>query len=358
MVNSLVSIILTVIIFGVLIGIHELGHYIAARIFGVGIIEFSIGMGPKIYTKQGKNNDFSIRALPIGGFVNMVGEYSEELEDRHKNKRPIDTFKAWQRLIIGVAGPLMNIVFAFVIMVIYVVSSPNLASTVVADKYETDAYQNVSFAYGLQPGDEIVKVGNRNIHVYYDLSYEISAHGNEPIDLEVIRDGERIKLEGVRFPVQEQSGSEFGCVDFKIYLKQKNFVNVLNDAFYQPISIVYVTVDSLIDTFTGRYDIGESVGGPIAIGGAVGDTIAGSDNFAETLSSLAVLTVFISVSLGVCNLLPIPVLDGGMILFCIIEMILRRPIKKEVQNVITNIFAILLIGLMIIVCIKDVIGLF
>lgn len=358
MVNSLISIILTVLIFGVLIGIHELGHYIAARIFGVGIVEFSIGMGPKLFTKQGKHNDFSIRALPIGGFVNMVGEYSEELEERHRDKRPLDSFKAWKRLIIGVAGPLMNIIFAFIIMIVYVVCSPNLASTVVADKYETDSMQNVSFAYGLMPGDEIVKVGGRNIHVYYDLSYEISAHGNEPIDLEVIRNGKRIKLEGVRFPVQEQQGSEFGCVDFKIYLKQKNFANVLNDAFYQPISIVYVTVDSLIDTFTGRYDIGESVGGPIAIGGAVGDTIADSDSFADTVASLAVLTVFISVSLGVCNLLPIPVLDGGMILFCIIEMIIGRPIKKEVQNVITNIFAILLILLMVLVCIKDVIGLF
>lgn len=358
MLNSLISILLTVLIFGILIGIHELGHYIAARIFGVGIVEFSIGMGPKIYSKQGKHNDFSVRALPIGGFVNMVGEYSGELEERHRSKKPLDTFKAWKRLIIGVAGPLMNIIFAFIIMIVYVIGSPNLPSTVVADKYETDEIQNVSFTYGLQPGDEIVKVGDRNIHVYYDLSYEISAHGNKPVDIVVIRDGERVTLEGVRFPVQQQQGSEFGFVDFKIYLKEKNFVNVLNDAFYQPISIVYVTVDSLIDTFTGRYDIGESVGGPIAIGGAVGDTIAGSDGFAETVSSLAVLTVFISVSLGVCNLLPIPVLDGGMILFCIIEMILRRPIKKEVQNVITNIFAIILIMLMVAVCIKDVIGLF
>ncbi len=358
MLNSIISVLVTILIFGILIGIHELGHYIAARAFGVGIVEFSIGMGPKLFTKQCKNNDFSVRALPVGGYVNMVGEYSDELEERHKNKRPLDTFKAWQRLIIGVAGPLMNILFAFIIMTVYVICTPIIGSTTVAGVYETDEIKNVSFTYGLQEGDEIIKVGGRRINIYYDLSYEITSHGNEPVDIVVIRDGETVTLEDVRFPTSDEKSGVFGVMDFKVYVKQKTFSSVIHEAIFQSASIVYTTVDSLIDTFSGRYDIAESVGGPVAIGSAVGDTLATSTDFLDALANIAVLTVFISVSLGICNLLPIPVLDGGMILFCIIEMIRRKPLKKEVQNTITNIFAILLIALMVLVCVKDVIGLF
>lgn len=357
--DTVITILVTILIFGFLIGIHELGHYIAARLFGVGIIEFSIGMGPKIYHREGKVNDFSVRALPVGGFVSMVGEYSDEIEERHRDKPSVNTFAAWKRLIIGLAGPLMNILLAFVVMAIYVVCSPVLAGTTIAGKYEGGGTQNTSFAEGgLMEGDRIIKVGDHNINVYYDLSYEISAHGIKPLDITVVRDGQTVVLKDVQFPVTKDGGTAYGNVDFVVYRLDKNFGNVVHEAFYQPIAILYTTVDSIIDTFTGRYDISDAVGGPVAIGGAIGETIQQSKGFGDMISSLAIMMVFISVSLGICNLLPIPVLDGGMILFCLIEIIFRRPVPKKVQDVLQSLFALLLFALMLLICVKDVIGLF
>ncbi len=357
--NTVFTILVTVLIFGFLIGIHELGHYIAARLFGVGIIEFSIGMGPKIYHREGKVNDFSVRALPIGGFVSMVGEYSDEIDERHRQKPSVNSFAAWKRLIIGLAGPLMNILLAFAVMAIYVICTPVLASTTVADKYEADGIENTSFAEGgLMAGDKILKVGSHNINVYYDLSYEVTAHGIKPLDITVLREGETVVLKDVKFPIGEQDGVKHGVVDFKIYRLDKNFGTVVHEAFFQPIAILYTTVDSIIDTFTGRYDISSAVGGPVAIGGAIGDTINQSSGIGDLIGSLAVMMVFISVSLGICNLLPIPVLDGGMILFCLIEIIFRKPVPKKIQDVLQSLFALLLFALMFLVCIKDIVGLF
>lgn len=352
MLQSLLSLAVTVFVFGILIFIHEFGHYIVARAFGVGVIEFSIGMGPKIKTWKGKYNDFTLRALPIGGFVNMVGEYDEEIPEEHQYKIPLNERAVWKRMLIVIAGPFMNILLAFIVMLVVVCGSEAIGSTVVGGFLEG----SVSESAGLQINDEIIRVNRKKIHCYSDLSYKIVSDGIEPIDIVVIRNGEEVLIENVEFEIENTDGINFGKMDFMVYRKEKTFKNVMSETFWQSYSTVYMTVDSMVDTFTGRYSI-DAVGGPVAVGGEVNEVIEQSESFGEGLVNIAYLLVMISVSLGVFNLLPIPVLDGGRLLFYIIEAIRRKPMNPKYEQAISAVFTVLLLGFMFIVLLKDIAGL-
>ncbi len=353
MLGSLLSLLVTVLVFGLLIFIHEFGHYIVARKFGVGIIEFAIGMGPRIATFKGKYNDFTIRAIPIGGFVNMVGEYDDDIPEEHQYKIPLCERPVWKRMLIVVAGPMMNLLLAFVVMVGVVASNEVLPTTVVHSFMEG----SVSGEYGLMPKDEIIEVNGKKIRCFNDLSYKILADGIEPVDITVMREGERVVLENVRFGTETEDGIALGKQDFYIYVREKTVLNVFSEAFWQGCSTVYMTVDSLIDTFTGRYGI-DAVGGPVAIGGEIDQTIKSSEDAGEAVRNIAVLTVMISVSLGIFNLLPIPVLDGGRLLFYIIELIRGKPMNPKYEQAISAVFMVLMLGLMFLVMFKDIVGLF
>ncbi len=353
MLGIVLTLVVTVFVFGLLIFIHEFGHYMVARKFGVGIIEFAIGMGPKIKTWKGKYNDFSLRAFPIGGFVNMVGEYDEEIPEEHKYKIPINTKPVWQRILIVLAGPLMNILLAYLLMIVLVATGSSIGSTVVHSFRD----KSVSNQYGLKENDQIIEINGKNIYCFNDLSYKIISDGIEPVDITVIRDGKEIYLEDVRFGIDTDDGIRFGNLDFYVWGKEKTFLNVMSESFWQSVSTVYMTVDSLVDTIAGRYGM-EAVGGPIAIGDEIGSTIKSSAGFVDAVQRVATLTVMISVSLGVFNLLPIPVLDGGRLLFYLIEAIRRKPMNPKIEQTVSGIFAILLFGLMFFVAFKDIMGLF
>lgn len=351
--NTVISLLVTVFVFGLLIFIHELGHYLVARSFGVGVIEFAIGMGPKLKTWKGKHNDFTLRAVPIGGFINMVGEYDDEIPEEHKHKTPLNAKPVWQRILIVLAGPCMNILLAYIVMIAIVASGNAIGSTVIGRFAEN----SVSDKYGLQIDDKIIEVNGKTIRCYSDMSYKIVSDGTDPLDIVVLRDGSEVLLEGVVFGTETEKGINFGSLDFMVYPKEKTVGNVLYESFWQSCSTVYMTVDSIIDTFRGRYGI-EAVGGPIAVGGEISETINQSAGFADSVQNIATLLVFISVSLGVCNLLPLPVLDGGRIVFYVIEAIRRKPLNPKVEQTISAVFTVLLFALMIFIAFKDLAGLF
>ena len=353
MLSIILTLLVTLLVFGTLIFIHELGHYLVARKCGVGIIEFAIGMGPALKIWHGKYNDFSIRAFPIGGYVNMVGEYDDEIPPEQAGKTPLNSKPVWQRMLIVLAGPFMNLLFAFILMAIIVVSTGNMGSTVVAEFFDN----SLSDKSGLQVGDEIVEINGHTIHSYTEMSYDIVSKGVEPLDIEVIRDGERIMLNGVQFGIDVESNINIGSQDFYVYAKDYTFGNIVYESFWQSYSIMYMTVDSLVDTFKGRYGI-DAVGGPIAIGGQVNDLITTSDTFGEGVRRIAMLAVFISVSLGIVNLLPVPVLDGGRFVLYVIEAIRRKPLPKKIEQTVSAVFTALLFALIIFIAIKDIIGLF
>lgn len=355
------TIVVTLLIFGVLITVHELGHYLVARASNVAIIEFSIGMGPKIKSWQGRVNTFSLRAFPIGGYVRMVGEPGEDDDPETLaaelaaciGRKAINEVKLWKRMLIVLAGPAMNVFLAFVIMLVLVSSSAGIASTQVAHLTEG----NVSGQYGLREGDIIREIDGKAIRCFPDLSYQILSKGAFAPDILVERDGQEILLKNVQFAHTEENGTVYGVRDFTLYAREKTPGVILYETFWQACSTVYMTVDSMIDTFSGRYGL-DAVGGPVAVGEQIGEAIQASGSFADTLRNLGSMSMMISVSLGICNLLPVPALDGGRFLLYVIEGIRRKPLSKELEAKIMTACMILLFALMIVIFFKDLIHLF
>lgn len=337
-------ILLALFVFGLLVMIHELGHFLMARAFGVGIHEFSIGMGPKIFSKKGKKyeTEYSLRAFPVGGYVSMVGEDEEsDLPEAFGNK------KVWQRILIVIAGPLMNILLGFLLMAILVLISGQLASATIGEFAEGAT----SPAYGLQVGDTVREVGGVRVHTGNELVYEIMNQGYEPIDLVVERNGEKLVLEDVIFPGMTTEGVNFGSPDFRVYGEPHNFANVVKHTFFRSVSTVKMIVDQLKDLLRGRYGM-NAVSGPVGITKEIGT--AAKSGF----STLLYLVTVISMNLGVFNILPIPALDGGRLLFLLVEGVTRKPINKNVEGYIHFAGLLILFGIIILVTCKDIAGLF
>ena len=336
-------VLIMVIVLGALIFIHELGHFITARLCSVSIKEFAIGMGPKIFSKNSKKSNikYTLRALPIGGFVSMEGEDDDSIDaNAFCNK------KIWQRMLIVLAGPAMNLILGLVLMSVIVCSQANLYSTQI-DYFGKDAVSNQS----LREGDIIIKVDNVRVHTWDDLVYEITYQGYEPIDMVIERDGQRITLEDVPFATIESSGSVFGRYDFAPKPETKNFSNIIKHTVFRSISSVKNVYDSLGGLFSGRFGL-EAVSGPVGITEIVGN--AARDGILSFLNILVLLTI----NLGTMNLLPFPALDGGRFLFLIIEAIRRKPLDRNVEGYVNFIGIIILFAFMIMVAFKDIFSLF
>lgn len=355
----IVTILVTLLIFGLLVTVHELGHYLVARASKVAILEFSIGMGPKIKSWEGKVNTFSLRAIPVGGYVRMLGEPGEEDESPETlaaciGRFAINEVHLLKRMLIVLAGPAMNVLLAFLTMLILVSTSSAIGSTQIAELMP----ENVSGQNGgLQAGDIIREINGKTIRCYPDLSYKILSDGAQPVEILVERNGETVLLKDVAFAPTEEKGVVFGQIDFIVYAREKTPTTILYESFWQGCSMVYMTVDSLVDTFSGRYGL-DAVGGPVAIGEQVGETIEQSQSVADTFRNLGSLTMLISISLAITNLLPLPALDGGRFLLYVLEGIRRKPLPKKVENALNAVCMLLLFALMILICLKDVIGLF
>ena len=336
-------ILLALFVFGLLVMIHELGHFLMARAFGVGINEFSIGMGPKLLSKKGKKHDtvYSLRALHIGGFVSMLGEDEDSDDPCAFNNKP-----TWQRILIVVAGAAMNIILGFLLMLVLVLGTDKLASTTIGQFHENAT----SVTTGLQIGDVVTHVDGVRVHTGNELVYEIMNKGYEPIDLTVKRDGKTEELHDVIFPGIVEAGVAFGAPDFSVYPEEKDFGSILKHTYFRSVSTVKMIFDQLFDLLRGRFGI-NAVSGPIGITEEMGKAAQnGFDNFIY-------LVTVITVNLGVFNLLPIPALDGGRLLFLLIELVTRRPVNKNVEGYIHFVGILILFGIMILVACKDIAGL-
>lgn len=335
--------ILIVLVFGVLIFIHELGHFMAARLCGVAVKEFAVGMGPTIFSWKSKKYDtkYGLRLFPIGGFVSMVGEDEDsDEENAFCNK------KVWKRILIVLAGPMMNLILGFLLMTVIVFSQGTLVSTTIA-QFDEGAIS----CEKLQVGDEIVEVDGTRVHTGNEMVYEIMNQGHEPIDIEVIRNGERLLIEDVSFPTMEDSGVTFGNYDFIPYAEQATLPNLIKHAYFRSVSTVKMVYDSLFGLLSGRFGM-EAVSGPVGVAEVVGDAAKmGMINF------LYIVTV-LSINLGVFNLVPFPALDGGRLLFLVIEGVRRKPINRDVESYINFVGIIILFAFMIFVTVKDVLNLF
>lgn len=345
--NTIFYILITALVIGFLTFIHEFGHFFFARLFKVPVLEFAIGMGPKIYSWTGKQGTkYALRAFPIGGFVQMEGE-----EGTSENPMAYNNLNPWKKIVVTAAGPIVNIVFAIILMFALVISSPQLGSNTVAGFLENSVSHTKLQAY-----DEIIKVGDVKVHTGEEVYYEITMQGYEAIDITVKRNGETIVLENVVFNTITDSGVVLGDADFQLYalsaLSDVTVFDYLYQAFYRSLNTVKMVVDSLWGMISGRFGM-DAVSGPIGMVETVGEVASVSP------AALVNLIVLISMNLGIFNLLPIPALDGGRILFHLIDGIAgRKVIKKEIEDTITGVTLMLLLGFMLLISLKDVINLF
>lgn len=466
-------ILLAILIFGLLIFIHELGHFIAARICGVHVLEFAIGMGPKIFSIKSKKSGtvYSIRLFPFGGFVSMLGENGMEAvqgdngepettensilvntepsdetneneadAERDDDPRSYSNQSVWKRIFISVAGPFMNVFIGFLLMFVVVFATAAkdpLGSTRIGafhvvyaaeesygeleggdyiykvdgvflqsyaqlcdmvEKSETglfsievlrlvgegenESVENIIFTdiyldadilaehfdyslsekTGLRLNDQVIKVNSTSVHTQNELAYEMMNQGydtaSKPLTLTVIRNGETMVLEGIQIPNFEDNGAIFGNIDFKVWPEQPieghdtlpSLGVLLKHSWFRSVSTVKMVYDSLIGLFSGRFGV-EAVSGPIGITKTVA-TVAKTG-----ILNVLYLVVIISINLGIMNLLPFPGLDGGHLLIYAIEVVRRKPMKKELEGTINFIGLLILLALAVLIAIKDIINL-
>ena len=340
--SILFYIIVMALVFGVMIFIHEAGHFFTARACGITVKEFAIGMGPNLFswTSKKHNTRHSIRLLPIGGYVSMEGEEDDSEDENAFCNKPV-----WQRMLVIAAGPFMNIVLGIILTLVVVLASP-IGNTVVAE-FDDNAVSNEQLAVG----DKIVQIDGTRVYSVNEVMYEIMNQGYEPIDVVVIRDGEKIKLEDVKFGILTEEGVSFGNMDFRVEKENKNFLTVVKQTATRSVSTVKMVYDSLIGMLTGRFGL-DAVSGPVGVAQTVGD--AAKTNFVSFLYIGAILTI----NLGVMNFIPFPALDGGRFLLICIEAIRKKPIDKKIEGYINFVGLMILFGFMIFITCKDIFNLF
>ncbi|MBQ4616787.1 MAG: RIP metalloprotease RseP [Clostridia bacterium] len=444
------KILIALLIFGVLIFVHELGHFLMAKACGVRVNEFALGMGPKLVSFGKKETTYSLRLLPLGGFCAMEGE-DEDSDD----PRAFGNKKVWQRILIVVAGVVMNFLFGYLILllaigcfnplsggesllgtttvleynqsgalseacgletgdIILTINDVEMTSSeAITEAFRTDDDGNVSMTVargeethtlpsvaqrrctldgalqthldfqtegttvtafvppqgsmamqtGLQPGDTIEEINGRPVISTNDITIHLQSDEDLVVPMKVRRtvDGEEqtVWLEGVTFCHYTDNGMRQLIMDFSILGEQQTFWNTFSHAAKTEVSLVTSTWCSLLDMVTGRYGLNQ-IAGPVGtvdlVGNVVSDAVGSVAR--EDFYSVFMLIALISVNLGVMNLLPIPALDGGRLLFLIVEAIIRRPIPKKFEGMVHLIGFGLLILFMIVITFNDIVRLF
>ena len=326
-----------------MIFLHELGHFIAAKKFGVLVHEFSIGMGPKIFSFGKGETAYSLRALPIGGYVKLEGENEIEEND---NPRSFSNLHPLKRIIVLIAGALMNVLLGIIIFSIINFKIGVIPSTVASIPEE---YSQLKY---FEAGDDILRLNNTRVHTSEDVQLFMSRlEENESIDITLKRNGKTVKLDDFT-PVKTSEGYKLGVV----FNQEK--AGVFKSAGYAVYDTVYITkavLYALGDLITGKVGV-NTLSGPVEIVTVV-DAVASTKN-EYTFLSILMLFAMITVNLGVFNLLPFPALDGGSIVFALYELITRKKIKSEIVGYLSVIGFILLMVLAAFVTMGDILDLF
>ena len=344
------SILITIIMFGIIIALHEFGHFIVAKLCDVRIAEFSIGVGPAIFKKKGKETLFCIRLLPFGGFCMFEND-----EDAEYDERAFENKKTWQKIVILLAGALMNILLGFILVFVTTCLEPGkITSTTVSNFYENARSEQT----GLKVDDRIIEVNGMRVFVDGDILYQFSKDKDGVFDMAVMRDGEKVELEGVTFDlIADESGNSSMVIDFTVYGKDKTFVNICERTVNQTIYISRIVILSLVDLVSGEYSV-RDLSGPVGVVSVIGSAISPQQAFINNVITVLTISSLITVNVGIFNLIPFPALDGGKILFRIIEVIIKKKIKPEIEGTISAIGMFLLFGLMIFTTFNDILKLF
>ena len=356
------SVIFAILLFSVLIFVHELGHFTAAKLSGVQVNEFSMFMGPAIWKKQVGETLYAIRCIPIGGYCAMEGE-----DGGSDNPRSFDKAAWWKRLIILAAGAAMNFLIGVVLMVIVVlmvsVCLPGKQTAVpVIASFED--YATVNGENGLQAGDRIVEVDGEKLYSYSDFSMILSLNPGDVHDITVRRNGEKVVLKDFlleKHEVKLENGSTGLRYGMNFTLSTPNFWEKLGMAWNQSLDTVRMVRLSLQMLLGGKVGI-KDMSGPVGIVSEMSKVAAASDSKVTALLNMLYFGGFIAINLAMMNLLPIPALDGGrivcLLITVVVEAITKKKINPKYEGYLHGAGMILLLALMAIIMFKDVIFLF
>lgn len=344
--NNAVSILVAILIFGFIVLIHELGHFLFAIKNGIVVEEFAIGMGPKIISKPFKGTAFSIRAIPFGGFCRMLGEDVGSSEVGSFSSKTV-----WQRFQVIVAGPLFNFILAFLFAIIYV--GLGYTPTTTIDEVIADSPAQ---AAGLQSGDQITRVNGRRVMHYNEISIYINTSEGETVSLEYKRGSEKTTLE-ITPRLIERDGRTIKQVGIApMILDKSNVFEILKASVNEIVFWIKMVYYSLGMMISGNVSAND-VAGPVGIVSVISDGYKESAKlgFVPVIYMISYYMVLLSANLGVMNLLPIPALDGGRLVFIGLEAIRRKPINPDKEGFIHFVGYVLLMGLMVLILFNDIV---
>lgn len=336
------SILLAIFLFGFMVFFHELGHFTTAKWAGVKVNEFSIGMGPKLFSVTKGETAYSLRLLPIGGFVAMEGE-DEESDDEHC----FMAVPVWKRIIITAAGGFMNLLFGLILVMILTFGEELLGEPVIAKFYE-----NASSANYLEEDDRILAVNGEKVGNDHDIVYSLIRDQDGVVTMDVLRGEEKVHLDKVVFETEElENGQKTIVLDFTIYGKETTVPTALSYSFRWTWSLIKLVWHSLGDLITGNFTLNQ-LSGPVGITQVISQAASSAN-----VDGLMLLLAMVTLNIGVFNLLPLPALDGGRIFFMIIEIFRGKPVNKKVEGIIHTVGLAVLMVLMLIVTANDIIKL-
>lgn len=371
---NILTLVVSILVFGIVIFVHELGHFLVAKHNGICVLEFSIGMGPAIWQTEKNGTVYSLRLLPVGGFVSMEGEDEDGtlLQDSVQGSQPeppqpeeagaeksiypkieqnipFPLARPRKRIAVLVAGACMNFVLGFLVLFALLASPDSvIASRQIGEVDET----SLSVQSGLQKDDVILKVNGHSCLVANDIFYELSRTQDHKADFVVRRDGKKIELPEVQFGVTtDEQGGEHMQLGFKVYAVHKNFITVTAEAARCTAYYGRIVYTSLLDLVRGRASIND-LSGPVGIVSSISEAVG--YGWEDVFNLLALLTI----NLGVVNLLPLPALDGGKTLLVLIEALIRRPVPTKVQIAINAAGMVMLFGIMIFATWQDILRFF
>lgn len=345
-----------ILIFGVLVALHELGHFVAAKLCGVRVNEFSIGMGPVLWCRDRGETQYSLRALPIGGFCAMEGEDEDSADERALGSQSL-----WKQLIIFAAGPLMNFLTGLVILLglyagIQVIQVPAIAG--VAPEFES--YNGAA----LEQGDIFWSINGERVYLYNDVDLLLNLNRGEPLDLVVLRDGEKITLENLQWNtftgLEGESYQGYGIYRDLTATEEATLGGKLRLAWLNTVDFVRVVRLSLQMLFSGQAGV-DDLSGPVGIVSSMteaGEQAQELGGIRAAVESMFYFAAMLAVNLAVMNLLPIPALDGGHILFLVVDavsmLLLRKKVPARYMAAVNTVGFVVLMGFMLFVTFHDV----
>lgn len=352
---KLVYILAAVFIFGVLVAVHELGHFLAAKLCGVRVNEFSIGMGPVIWSRKRRETQYSFRALPIGGFCAMEGE-DEDTGDAHSFVRQ----GFWRKLLILVAGAGMNFLAGLLILLCLYAGAGYFYTDQIVDLAPEFPQQGEA---GILPGDRVYKINGYRAYLAGDSSMFLS-YARDGVDIEVLRNGERHVVENLRretYTAQDGSTYQGFGLYMGRYAEEATLGNKLRYTWNTALDFVQLVRFSLVQLFTGGASV-QDLSGPVGIVSAITEMGDQAETTQDAWSQIFYFAALIAVNLAVMNMLPLPALDGGRVFFLLVDqlalLLFKRKVPERYQAAVNTAGFVVLMGFMLLVTLQDVFKLF